>query len=161
MPTHLLHEIILMDDDSDFDDLKGELDDCVQKYLPGKIKVIRKIKHEGLIRGRMSGAAQATGEVFVFLDSHCEVNVMWLQPLLAVIRGDPHTVVCLVIDIISADTLAYSLSLVVRGGFNWDLHFKWDLIPIAELGGADRATAANKVAYNGRRIVCHEQTVLQ
>lgn len=81
------------------------------------------------------------GEVLVFLDSHCEVNVMWLQPLLAIILEDPHTVVCPVIDIISADTLAYSSSPVVRGGFNWGLHFKWDLVPVSELGGPDGATA--------------------
>ncbi|XP_063524073.1 polypeptide N-acetylgalactosaminyltransferase 11 isoform X2 [Pongo pygmaeus] len=101
-PAHLLHEIILVDDDSDF------------------------------------------GEVLVFLDSHCEVNVMWLQPLLAAIREDRHTVVCPVIDIISADTLAYSSSPVVRGGFNWGLHFKWDLVPLSELRGAEGATAPIK-----------------
>ncbi|XP_046951873.1 polypeptide N-acetylgalactosaminyltransferase 11 isoform X2 [Lynx rufus] len=140
-PAQLLHEIILVDDDSDFDDLKGELEEYVQKYLPGKIKVIRNTKREGLIRGRMIGAAHATGEVLVFLDSHCEVNVLWLQPLLAAIREDPRTVVCPVIDIISADTLAYSSSPVVRGGFNWGLHFKWDLVPLSELGGPDGATA--------------------
>lgn len=143
-PAHLLHEIILVDDDSDFDDLKGELDEYVQKYLPGKIKVIRNRKREGLIRGRMIGAAHATGEVLVFLDSHCEVNVLWLQPLLAAIREDRHTVVCPVIDIISADTLAYSSSPVVRGGFNWGLHFKWDLVPLSEQGGAEGATAPIK-----------------
>uniref|UniRef100_A0A8C2UNL4 Polypeptide N-acetylgalactosaminyltransferase n=1 Tax=Chinchilla lanigera TaxID=34839 RepID=A0A8C2UNL4_CHILA len=93
-PASLLHEIILVDDDSDFDDLKGELDEYVQKYLPEKTKVIRNTKREGLIRGRMIGAAHATGEVLVFLDSHCEVNEMWLQPLLAAILEDPHTVVC-------------------------------------------------------------------
>nr|XP_035924948.1 polypeptide N-acetylgalactosaminyltransferase 11 isoform X2 [Halichoerus grypus] len=101
-PAQLLHEIILVDDDSDF------------------------------------------GEVLVFLDSHCEVNVVWLQPLLAAIRQDRRTVVCPVIDIISADTLAYSSSPVVRGGFNWGLHFKWDLVPLSELGGPAGATAPIK-----------------
>uniref|UniRef100_A0A2K6V549 Polypeptide N-acetylgalactosaminyltransferase n=1 Tax=Saimiri boliviensis boliviensis TaxID=39432 RepID=A0A2K6V549_SAIBB len=143
-PAHLLHEVILVDDDSDFDDLKGELDEYVQKYLPGKIKIIRNTKREGLIRGRMIGAAHATGDVLVFLDSHCEVNVMWLQPLLAAIREDQHTVVCPVIDIISADTLAYSSSPIVRGGFNWGLHFRWDLVPLSELGGAEGATTPIK-----------------
>nr|XP_058930081.1 polypeptide N-acetylgalactosaminyltransferase 11 isoform X3 [Kogia breviceps] len=143
-PARLLHEIILVDDDSDFDDVKGELDEYIQKYLPGKIKVIRNTKREGLIRGRMIGAAHATGEVLVFLDSHCEVNAMWLQPLLAAIREDRQMVVCPVIDIISADTLAYSSSPVVRGGFNWGLHFKWDLVPLSELGGTDGATAPIK-----------------
>lgn len=80
----------------------------------------------------------------MFLDSHCEVNVLWLQPLLAAIREDRRTVVCPVIDIISADTLAYSSSPVVRGGFNWGLHFKWDLVPLSELGGPEGATAPIK-----------------
>lgn len=84
------------------------------------------------------------GEVLVFLDSHCEVNVLWLQPLLAAIREDRRMVVCPVIDIISADTLAYSSSPVVRGGFNWGLHFKWDLVPLSELGGPEGATAPIK-----------------
>lgn len=86
----------------------------------------------------------STGEVLVFLDSHCEVNAMWLQPLLAAIHQDPHTVVCPVIDIISADTLAYSSSPVVRGGFNWGLHFKWDLVPPSELSRPEGATAPIK-----------------
>lgn len=86
----------------------------------------------------------SSGEVLVFLDSHCEVNVMWLQPLLAAIQEDQQTVVCPVIDIISADTLAYSSSPVVRGGFNWGLHFKWDLVPLSELGGPEGATAPIK-----------------
>ncbi|XP_055990767.1 polypeptide N-acetylgalactosaminyltransferase 11 [Sorex fumeus] len=140
-PPQLLHEVILVDDDSDLDDLKGELDEYVRKYLPGKVRVVRNARREGLIRGRMIGAAQATGEVLVFLDSHCEVNAVWLQPLLAAIREDRHAVVCPVIDIISADTLAYSASPVVRGGFNWGLHFKWDLVPPSELGGPGGGTA--------------------
>uniref|UniRef100_A0A7N4PTV1 Polypeptide N-acetylgalactosaminyltransferase n=1 Tax=Sarcophilus harrisii TaxID=9305 RepID=A0A7N4PTV1_SARHA len=143
-PAHLLHEIILVDDNSEFDDLKGELDDYVQKYLPGKIQVVRNEKREGLIRGRMIGAAHATGEVLVFLDSHCEVNKMWLQPLLVPIHEDHRTVVCPVIDIISADTLMYSSSPIVRGGFNWGLHFKWDLVPFSELGGPEGAIAPIK-----------------
>lgn len=74
-----------------------------------------------------------SGEVLVFLDSHCEVNQMWLEPLLAAIHRERRTVVCPVIDIISADTLAYSPSPIVRGGFNWGLHFKWDPVPPSEL----------------------------
>lgn len=84
------------------------------------------------------------GKVLVFLDSHCEVNEMWLQPLLTPIKEDHRTVVCPVIDIISADTLTYSSSPVVRGGFNWGLHFKWDLVPLSELEGPEGATAPIK-----------------
>lgn len=84
--------------------------------------------------------ALCPGEVLVFLDSHCEVNQAWLQPLLTPIHKDRRTVVCPVIDIISADTLAYSPSPIVRGGFNWGLHFKWDPVPPSELSGPGGAT---------------------
>ncbi|MGH0134009.1 UNVERIFIED_CONTAM: hypothetical protein FKN15_053779 [Acipenser sinensis] len=121
-------------------DLKEELDAYIKKNLPGKVKLVRNAKREGLIRGRMIGASQATGEVLVFLDSHCEVNEMWLQPLLTPIKEDRRAVVCPVIDIISADTLSYSSSPIVRGGFNWGLHFKWDPVPLSELNGPEGAT---------------------
>ncbi|KAM9774464.1 polypeptide N-acetylgalactosaminyltransferase 11 [Syngnathus typhle] len=140
-PAHLLHEIILVDDHSELAELKDDLDHYVREQLPRNVKLLRNQKREGLIRGRMIGAKHATGEVLVFLDSHCEVNQAWLQPLLAAIRSQRRAVVCPVIDIISADTLAYSPSPVVRGGFNWGLHFKWDPVPAAQLAGPRGAIA--------------------
>lgn len=140
-PAYLLHEIILVDDHSELEELKDDLDRYVREELQGKVKLVRNPRREGLIRGRMIGASHATGEVLVFLDSHCEVNQMWLQPLLAPIQTDRRTVVCPVIDIISADTLTYSPSPIVRGGFNWGLHFKWDPVPAAQLNGPEGAIA--------------------
>ena len=91
----------------------------------------------------------------MFLDSHCEVNTAWLQPLLGLLQRDQHTVVCPVIDIISADTLVYSPSPIVRGGFNWGLHFKWDPVPPAELNGPDGAAGAFRSVGSGSRS--HDQ----
>ncbi|XP_063308769.1 polypeptide N-acetylgalactosaminyltransferase 11 [Pelobates fuscus] len=139
-PAHLLQEIILVDDNSELGEGK-DLEDYMAENLPKKVKLVRNKYREGLIRGRMVGASHATGDVLVFLDSHCEVNEMWLQPLLAPIKENQKTVVCPVIDIISADTLIYSSSPVVRGGFNWGLHFKWDPVPLSELGGPEGFTA--------------------
>ncbi|XP_026036300.1 polypeptide N-acetylgalactosaminyltransferase 11 [Astatotilapia calliptera] len=139
-PPYLLHEIILVDDHSELEELKDELDRYVRAEFQGKVHLVRNQRREGLIRGRMIGASHATGEVLVFLDSHCEVNQAWLQPLLAPIQKDRRTVVCPVIDIISADTLAYSPSPIVRGGFNWGLHFKWDPVPPSELRGPEGAS---------------------
>lgn len=143
-PADLLHEIILVDDHSDFINLKDELEDYIWKSLPRKVKLVRNSEREGLIRGRMIGASHATGDILVFLDSHCEVNELWLQPLLAPIMQDRKTVVCPVIDIINADTLIYSASPIVRGGFNWGLHFKWDPVPASMLNGPEGQTAAIK-----------------
>ncbi|XP_069770944.1 polypeptide N-acetylgalactosaminyltransferase 11 isoform X1 [Narcine bancroftii] len=143
-PSNLLHEIILVDDSSDFINLKDELEEYIWKALPGKVKLVRNSEREGLIRGRMIGASHATGDVLVFLDSHCEVNELWLQPLLDPIMQDRKTVVCPVIDIINADTLIYSSSPIVRGGFNWGLHFKWDPVPASMLNGPEGPTAAIK-----------------
>lgn len=143
-PANLLHEIILVDDHSDFTNLKDELEDYIWKSLPRKVKLVRNSEREGLIRGRMIGASHATGDILVFLDSHCEVNELWLQPLLAPIMQDRKTVVCPVIDIINADTLIYSASPIVRGGFNWGLHFKWDPVPASMLNGPEGQTAAIK-----------------
>lgn len=67
--------------------------------------------------------------MLLFLDSHCEVNQQWIEPLLARIQENRTTVVTPIIDIINSDTFAYTASPLVRGGFNWGLHFKWDSLP--------------------------------
>lgn len=39
----------------------------------------------GLIRARLEGTGRAKGRVLAFLDSHCEVTVGWLEPLVATV----------------------------------------------------------------------------
>ncbi|XP_074659326.1 polypeptide N-acetylgalactosaminyltransferase 11-like [Tubulanus polymorphus] len=122
-----IHEIILLDDFSEYDELKAPLVRYIKRFP--KVKLIRTTKREGLIRARSIGAAHATGEVLVFLDSHCEVNVHWLEPMLQRIHENRTNVAIPVIDIINQDSFKYELAPLVRGGFNWGMNYKWDGIP--------------------------------
>lgn len=129
-PSNLLKEIILVDDSSDLEDLKVDLKPRLDELDAGhKCKIIRNANREGLIRSRVFGARQATGDILIFLDSHIEVNHEWAQPLLHLIKHNSSAVAVPIIDIINADTFAYSSSPLVRGGFNWGLHYRWDNIP--------------------------------
>ncbi len=115
------------------DDLGTKLEDWTASN--SKIRILRHKQREGLIRARMTGANAAKGEVMVFLDSHCECNEHWMEPLLERIQLNRSTVVCPVIDVISLDKLEYSTLRGppgVRGGFNWGLQFKWKKIPAYE-----------------------------
>lgn len=62
-----------------------------------------------------------------------EVNVGWIEPLLEQIQKKRSNVVMPIIDIINPDTFMYSASPLVRGGFNWGLHFKWENPPTGKL----------------------------
>ncbi|XP_072931102.1 polypeptide N-acetylgalactosaminyltransferase 35A isoform X2 [Epargyreus clarus] len=105
------------------------------------IRLLRTERREGLIRARLFGAEHAFGDVLIFLDSHVEVNVNWLEPLLSRLAkgvdGEKvkysQRVVAPIIDVINADTFEYTASPLVRGGFNWGLHFKWDNLPKGSL----------------------------
>ncbi|XP_003501363.1 inactive polypeptide N-acetylgalactosaminyltransferase-like protein 5 [Cricetulus griseus] len=135
-PSHFLEEIILVDDMSDTDDLKEKLDYHLELFR-GKIKLIRNKKREGLIRSRMIGASRASGDILVFLDSHCEVNRVWLEPLLHAIAKDHKMVVCPMIDVIDDTTLDYTAAPLVRGAFDWDLMFRWDNVFSYEMDGPE------------------------
>lgn len=132
-PANLLHEIILVNDYSDSDELHVQVKKYVETNFDKKVQLYKTDKREGLIRARMFGAKKASGDVLIFLDSHIEVNEMWMEPLLARIAQSKTIVPMPVIDIINADTFQYTPSPLVRGGFNWGLHFKWDNLPTGTL----------------------------
>ncbi|XP_064636941.1 putative polypeptide N-acetylgalactosaminyltransferase 10 isoform X2 [Lineus longissimus] len=123
-PKHLIHEIILVDDFSTKDFLKKPLDDYVKKHYTN-VKVLRAKKREGLIRTRLLGAKAATGQVLIFLDSHCEPNINFLPPLLDPIAQDRRTVVCPFIDVIDYETFQYrAQDEGARGAFDWEFFYK-------------------------------------
>ncbi|GBO98466.1 N-acetylgalactosaminyltransferase 7 [Eumeta japonica] len=134
-PPQILHEVLLVDDFSDKDDLKGPLEKYI-KLWNGKVRLIRNTKREGLIRTRSRGAQEATGEIIVFLDAHCEVNVNWLPPLLAPIYRDNTIMTVPVIDGIDHKTFeyrpVYQHGVNHRGIFEWGMLYKENEVPERE-----------------------------
>uniref|UniRef100_A0A8B9SET6 Polypeptide N-acetylgalactosaminyltransferase n=1 Tax=Apteryx owenii TaxID=8824 RepID=A0A8B9SET6_APTOW len=122
-PKASLKDIILVDDLSQQGSLKSALSEYISKL--DRVKLIRSNKRLGVIRGRMLGAARATGDVLVFMDSHCECQKGWLEPLLA-----RNSVVSPVIDVIDWKTFQYYHSVGLhRGVFDWKLDFHWEPVP--------------------------------
>ncbi|KAK2512077.1 Galnt15 [Columba guinea] len=134
-PKVSLKDIILVDDLSQQGSphisvwpLKSALSEYISK-LDG-VKLIRSNKRLGVIRGRMLGAARATGDVLVFMDSHCECQKGWLEPLLARLSSNRNSVVSPVIDVIDWKTFQYYHSVGLhRGVFDWKLDFHWEPVP--------------------------------
>ena len=126
-PPDLIKEIILVNDNSDDKDIIEKVENELETNL--ELSIVRFFTPEerlGLIRSRIFGARKALGDVLVFLDSHIEANVDWLQPLLTRIKESRTNVVTPVIDVINPDNFGYKPSPLVRGGFNWGMNFKWE-----------------------------------
>uniref|UniRef100_A0A3P8UAS1 Polypeptide N-acetylgalactosaminyltransferase n=1 Tax=Cynoglossus semilaevis TaxID=244447 RepID=A0A3P8UAS1_CYNSE len=136
-PAHLVKEIILVDDYSDNPEdgaLLGKIE---------KVRVLRNDRREGLMRSRVRGADAATAPVLTFLDSHCECNEHWLEPLLERVAEDKTRVVSPIIDVINMDNFQYvGASADLKGGFDWNLVFKWDYMTLEQR----RARQGNPIA---------------
>ena len=72
------------------------------------------------------GAAKATGDVLIFLDSHCECAEGWLEPLLDPIAKNPNITTFPLIEVIDDNTFEMRntpIQSIQIGGFNWKLVF--------------------------------------
>ncbi|XP_035824697.1 polypeptide N-acetylgalactosaminyltransferase 5 [Aplysia californica] len=149
-PPGLLKEVILVDDFSHLDHLKTPLAKYVKSTFP-KVRLLRTSRREGLIRARLIGTAQATGDTLTFLDSHCECHVGWLEPLLERVSTDHKVVAVPIIDVINKKTFQYSASKLLIGGFNWDLRFKWTNLPKgkSQIGTTNGTEAARSPTMAG------------
>ncbi|KAI1309021.1 Polypeptide N-acetylgalactosaminyltransferase 1 [Halotydeus destructor] len=132
-PRELVKEIILVDDASEREHLRTQLENYVAS-LSVPTKVLRTGVRSGLIRARLLGARDISGQVITFLDAHVECTRGWLEPLLARIAEDRTRVVCPIIDVISDETFEYiAASDMAWGGFNWMLNFRWYRVPAREM----------------------------
>ncbi|ESO86827.1 hypothetical protein LOTGIDRAFT_194702 [Lottia gigantea] len=134
-PSHLLKEVVMVDDFSDKEHLKGKLDQYMTRFN-GKVKIFRNEERLGLIRTRTRGAELSTGEVIVFLDAHCECNPNWLPPLLARIAHDRTIMAVPIVDGIDWNNFRYRpvyTSTHHRGIFEWGFLYKESQVPQREL----------------------------
>ncbi|KAH3782141.1 polypeptide N-acetylgalactosaminyltransferase 13-like [Dreissena polymorpha] len=125
-PRKLLKEIILVDDGSQMEEIKSNLDTYIESHFPmGLVKVIRVPKRLGLIQARLIGYRNSTGDVIIFFDSHMEVNIDWLQPLLTEVKRDRRTIAMGALDYIQLDSMQYKhyTDYMTRYGFDWRLVF--------------------------------------
>ncbi|XP_041367865.1 polypeptide N-acetylgalactosaminyltransferase 16-like [Gigantopelta aegis] len=124
----LLQEVILVDDNSSKGAVDRSFEDALRLWP--KVKLVRTSRREGLVRARLFGASQATGSVLVFLDSHCECNTHWLEPLLQAVFNDKKKIASPYIDAIKADSFEYVPAPDnLHGAFTWRLEFVWKGIP--------------------------------
>uniref|UniRef100_A0A2R8Z659 Polypeptide N-acetylgalactosaminyltransferase n=1 Tax=Pan paniscus TaxID=9597 RepID=A0A2R8Z659_PANPA len=120
-PTHLLKEIILVDDNSDEEELKVPLEEYVHKRYPGLVKVVRNQKREGLIRARIEGWKVATGQVTGFFDAHVEFTAGWAEPVLSRIQENRRRVILPSIDNIKQDNFEVQRYENSAHGYSWEL----------------------------------------
>ncbi|CAF98875.1 unnamed protein product, partial [Tetraodon nigroviridis] len=124
-PKHLLKEIIMVDDNSSNEDLKGDLDfyvKALEKENPSvRFTRVRHTEQKGLSHARVSGWSAATADVVAILDAHIEVHEMWAEPLLTQIRADRSVVVSPVFDRVNYDDLKVIKYSPAAHAFDWAL----------------------------------------
>ncbi|OCT82064.1 polypeptide N-acetylgalactosaminyltransferase 18 [Xenopus laevis] len=123
-PANLLKEIILVDDNSNNEELKEKLAqylDDFNKRKPGFIKVVRHNKQEGLIRSRVSGWRAATAPIVALFDAHIEFNVGWAEPVLLRIKEDRRRIISPSFDNIKYDNFEIEEYPLSAQGYDWQL----------------------------------------
>ncbi|XP_038156166.1 polypeptide N-acetylgalactosaminyltransferase 15-like [Cyprinodon tularosa] len=141
-PRAYLQEVLVVDDQI----LQGHPKTVLSEYVShlDGVRLIRSTRHLGVCRCRTEGATHAVGEVLVFMDSHCECQKGWLEPLLERVAQDRTRVVSPIMDVIDWQTYQYNASQwPVRGVFDWRLDFHWESNP--QLHGADLELAVEPV----------------
>ncbi|XP_015795422.1 polypeptide N-acetylgalactosaminyltransferase 13-like isoform X2 [Tetranychus urticae] len=133
-PKYLLKEILLIDDFSTSNSIKYNLKSYLSETINDpRIKLTRFTSRIGLIKGRNYGASIATGNILIFLDSHVEVNIGWLEPLVSRLAEDTNRVVSPIVDLISPFDFSYNpVPDNFMSGFTWKLTHFMQPLPLRE-----------------------------
>uniref|UniRef100_A0A5K3F8F6 Glyco_trans_2-like domain-containing protein n=2 Tax=Mesocestoides corti TaxID=53468 RepID=A0A5K3F8F6_MESCO len=122
-----LKEVIVVDDFSQF-----PVKISLGKVEP-RVSIIRNAARQGLIRSRLIGVNEASGDILIFADSHIRFAKNWLKPiilrLLSYQRFENQRGLLVLSPFISAFTengQEYPAVEYLRGGFTWDLSFVWE-----------------------------------
>uniref|UniRef100_A0A8C5N0V4 Polypeptide N-acetylgalactosaminyltransferase n=1 Tax=Leptobrachium leishanense TaxID=445787 RepID=A0A8C5N0V4_9ANUR len=141
-PRRYLAEIVMIDDFSNKDHLKGRLEEYVKQWN-GLVKVFRNERREGLIQARSIGAQKAKlGQVLIYLDAHCEVGINWYAALIAPIARDRTACTVPLIDYIDGNVYTIEPQQggdedgFARGAWDWSL--LWKRIPLNDKEKAKR-----------------------
>ncbi|XP_007426165.1 polypeptide N-acetylgalactosaminyltransferase 9 [Python bivittatus] len=152
-PSHLLKEIILVDDNSDNVELKFNLDQYVHKRYPGLVKIVRNNKREGLIRARIQGWRASTSPIVGFFDAHVEFNNGWVEPALTRIKEDRKRIVLPAIDNIKYNTFEVQQYANAAHGYNWGLWCMYIIPPQDWLDRGDESAPIRTPAMIGCSFV--------
>ncbi|CBZ52985.1 UDP-N-acetyl-D-galactosamine:polypeptide N-acetylgalactosaminyltransferase T2 [Neospora caninum Liverpool] len=137
-PPERIREVIVVDDNSDRP-IKAVLEKALPQYMLNKTRFIRFDSYQGLIRGRVAGAAIATSDNLFFLDGHCRPKLGWAEPLLAHLKINYRRVACPKIYDIFPDSWEDVGTHGTKMMFEWTFEFGWfedqeDEVPVLSGG---------------------------
>jgi len=116
-PEALVEEVIFVSDGN------PDAREKALKAMSPKVKVIELPERQGLIRAKMRGVAAASAPILVFMEAHCIVNRMWLEPLLDRIREEPKALVMPALDIIpQEDWGRYFKTPPILWRYEWNMN---------------------------------------
>ncbi|PFH33421.1 glycosyltransferase, group 2 family protein [Besnoitia besnoiti] len=154
-PPQLLEEVILIDDGSTFPfATETNAPYSLSKYIRNfpKVRLLRHSTPKGVAVARSTGIRAAKGRIFVVLDSHVEVGIRWLEPLVARVATNPNTVVFPEVDTVDSQT--WEIKTPRTGctlGLVWSL--KEQSFPLGSPGGRPFSPGAYRPSPMIRRSV--------
>ncbi|KAL4226420.1 polypeptide N-acetylgalactosaminyltransferase [Mactra antiquata] len=106
-PTHLIKEIILVDDGSEDEELLSAVK--VHAANVDKLKLIRNERSLGLMRARQRGILSSEADYFIVMDGHVEATPGWLEPIMYRLKTHPKSLLTSHIGIVKCEDFGFFL----------------------------------------------------